>query len=403
MNYQDFLQLDGDPSTILQAYSGLCTNLLTTDPDTIRSVSKKMRLNLIDWAKLNCGVYKDYDESKIYSRADLLQKQDWYVSSLEDDSYKCHTSGSTTGDPFNYLVWKKYHNLIEDNNEYGMILDEFGIPKNDIKILVLMKIAANPIPPKGSFSMTNYGHTSHALHGHKTNTCHSIFLDFSYYQENVEKWHDDLIEFFQQHTDIDVIMSNGPIINIMLNFFRKRNFTQKLCKLLSHTTEFPRYEDFQYLKDNGYIDSYCDNMRCWDGGATFFSCKYETYHLMDNLSWTECVDNKLISTDYFSFPSPFIRYWNGDLCEIKDEYQLCACGRWYRPFKMLQNRPFALKGPTKLTQIKEQIAKLSFKHNINQVQFDGLIVNVYLNKNIGQEGVNKIKEILKDYKVTFYE
>lgn len=402
MNYQDFLQLDGDPYTILQAYSGLCTNLLTTDPDTIRSVSKKMRFNLIDWAKLNCSVYKDYDESKIYSRADLLKKQDWYVSSLEDDSYKCHTSGSTTGDPFNYLVWKKYHNLIEDNNEYGMILDEFGIPKNDIKILVLMKLGANPKPPKGSFSMTNYGHTSHALHGHKTNTCHSIFLDFSYYQEDVEKWHDDLIDFFQQHTDIDVIMSNGPMINIMLNFFRKRNFTQKLCKLLSHTGEFPRYSDFHYLKENNYIDYYCDSMRCWDGGASFFTCKYETMHLMDNLSWCWEKNNKLICSDYFSFPCPFINYWNGDLCELVDEYKLCKCGRYYRPFKMLENRPFALKGPTKLTELRQKIKELSFKNKIDQVQFENLSANLYTNGELSDDEKKILDGVLKDYKTNYF-
>ena len=123
----------------------------------------------------------------------------------------------------------------------------------------------------------------------------------------------------------------------------------------------------------------------------------------DNFSWVvEGSDNKMISTDYFNMAAPFINYWNGDLCEIGKEYQRCGCGRWYRPFKMLQNRPFALKGPTRLTEIRQQISRLDFKGKIDQVQFDGLFVNVHLNERLDEESINKIKEILSDYTVRIH-
>jgi phenylacetate-coenzyme A ligase PaaK-like adenylate-forming protein len=98
--------------------------------------------------------------------------------------------------------------------------------------------------------------------------------------------------------------------------------------------------------------------------------------------------------------APFVNYWNGDRCEIEDDYRKCGCGRWYRPFKMLQNRPFALKGPTRLTEIREQIGRLDFKGKINQVQFDGLSVNVHLNEELDRDSIDKIKEILSDYAVS---
>jgi hypothetical protein len=69
---------------------------------------------------------------------------------------------------------------------------------------------------------------------------------------------------------------------------------------------------------------------------------------------------------------------------------------------MLENRPFALKGPKKLTLIKEQISQLEFKNKINQVQFDGLDANVYLNEKIDEAHLNKIKEILSDYTLRIY-
>lgn len=69
---------------------------------------------------------------------------------------------------------------------------------------------------------------------------------------------------------------------------------------------------------------------------------------------------------------------------------------------MLENRPFALKGPTKLTEIKQQIGVLEYKNKINQVQFENLQVNIYLNQSLTANEDSILKQILKDYKVNIY-
>ena len=93
-----------------------------------------------------------------------------------------------------------------------------------------------------------------------------------------------------------------------------------------------------------WIDSSSWRRSCFWSFSILFTCKEKTYHLCDNLSWSEEIDGKLITTDYFSLPSPFIKYWNGDLCKIFDKYRRCECGRLFRNFEFVESRPFSLKG-----------------------------------------------------------
>ena len=67
-----------------------------------------------------------------------------------------------------------------------------------------------------------------------------------------------------------------------------------------------------------------DKMRCWDGGLSFFECKYGRKHINDELSIVERVDDTLVSTDLFNFNHKFIRYFNGD-CGVY-ESGTCSCG-----------------------------------------------------------------------------
>ena len=140
-------------------------------------------------------------------------------------------------------------------------------------------------------------------------------------------------------------------------------------------------------------------MRCWDGGATFFTCKFGTYHLLDNITYHKSIDNKLVTTDYFSLAAPFVNYWNGDICSIENEYLRCECGRLYRPFKMLENRPFALKGSVKLTSIKQQISQLSFKNDLIQVQFENLSVMISSSRSLETSEKDQLQDILREYQI----
>lgn len=131
-------------------------------------------------------------------------------------------------------------------------------------------------------------------------------------------------------------------------------------------------------------------MRCWDGGATFITCREGNYHILDNLSYCLDEEKKLISTDYFSFVSPFVNYWNGDYCQIDSNYKRCDCGRLFRNFKFLDSRPFAVKGES-INKIKETIINLEIKgikrvvcsltsvDIISKIEFDYEIKNKLIN------------------------
>lgn len=399
--FKSFIDSPLNGPELIQQYAPLCNSLLFENPNTIRLVVDKLQTNIMDYAGKYSLSYKNLKPDHIYDRTQLSHN-DWYVNSLSQENQIFRTSGSSSGQPFSYGVWNKYISFLEDECHYGMILDEFTIDKNKPKILMLKKLAYNP--QHSEFLHKQKGPSPYTLHTHKSINSIRYFVKFDNYMTESDAWFDKVFEHTRHLMPFDIVMITGPIMSFLVRYLKKNSITIKIAKLMSQTGEFMRDTDKQYLIDNNYTEHVCDHMRCWDGGSSFFTCKYNTYHLLDNISWTrQGPDNKLICTDYFNFSAPFIHYWNGDKCEIIDEYQQCKCGRYYRPFTMLENRPFALKGPTQLTSIKEQIGQLSFKSSINQVQFDGLEANVYLNTKIDNEGVNKIKDILKDYKVKFYE
>lgn len=68
-----------------------------------------------------------------------------------------------------------------------------------------------------------------------------------------------------------------------------------------------------------------DFMRCWDGGATFFTCQYGNRHWVDYLAPTRVEDGRLISDDLFNVVQPHLGYHNGDVVE-RVFGKLCPCG-----------------------------------------------------------------------------
>ena len=141
-------------------------------------------------------------------------------------------------------------------------------------------------------------------------------------------------------------------------------------------------------------------MRCWDGGATFFTCKHRNYHLMDNLAWCEEGPNhELICTDYFNLASPFVRYWSGDYCRIAKEYQRCECGRLYRDFEFLESRPFSLKG-TNMREIQDKIKALGIK-GIKQVRCSVHNLNVVSTRDLTDLEKNMIRSVSDKFQFEF--
>jgi hypothetical protein len=68
-----------------------------------------------------------------------------------------------------------------------------------------------------------------------------------------------------------------------------------------------------------------DAMRCWDGGATFVTCKHGSTHWIDLLCETRIERKSLICTDLFNAAQQFIEYRNGDMLS-STRHGTCKCG-----------------------------------------------------------------------------
>lgn len=376
-----------------------CKSLLYQDVDTINIITSKMKKNIEEYAKTYSDVYKNLNSKKLLTRKDFDEKELWISKKINKSRLiERRTSGSTTGVPFSFRNDSKYYTWIQNNCEFDLILKEFGLFDKPLKILNLMDYPVNP--KFDQFYLETKNFSKNKFHSFNAKEFTTFFINFSNYSNDLKGWYEKLLEFFNEHNNFDIILCAGPIVNILTKFITNSNFKIKICNLLSHTTQFPRQEDFEFLKSNENINHFCDHMRCWDGGATFFTCIHGTKHLLDNFSWVEQgPNNELISTDYLNLATPFVNYWNGDLCEIINEYVKCKCGRWYRPFNMLRNRPFSVKGPSSIINLRKQILELNFKDKIAQIQFDGLKVNIFLEEKLDENSSEILVDLFKDYEV----
>jgi len=150
--------------------------------------------------------------------------------------------------------------------------------------------------------------------------------------------------------EFDVVVSSWSTMQSYLDSGRLR----RLASLLYTSCETVDQDAARQLVDRGIVDHVCDNMRCWDGGASFFQCQFGTYHTYDWLCDMQEVDGQLSCTDYFNPAFPFIDYLNDDRCHIGTKWQQCECGRWYRNFQFFGKRPsFTLNmGERVLTSIQ---------------------------------------------------
>lgn len=364
-------------------YLNICDKILYESKSSVSEVLELVKKNIENWALANSTVYlksKDF-----YSKEDLEDKLSWYVPKLEDESFDSYTSGSTTGFHFIYRKMKSSFEKIEWDNHYDMVLDEFSIKtrpnilyffpehfeKNENDVLFCEK---TPQPYLNS-------------HGRSRNSI-VHYANFDIYKLDPLYFFSNLFEYLSKNT-IDVFFSSGPSVNSMCHYIRKLGYKNKISYLLSQTNELMIQEDARFLLENNYFDGICDHMRCWDGGASFFTCKFGNYHIMDNLSWCEEIEGKLISTDYFNFASPFIKYWNGDICSLSNNFSRCDCGRLFREFEFLENRPFSIGGVS-LEDLRIKMNELNFDC-ISQIRCYEDSINIVTNRNLLDYEKNKIE------------
>lgn len=67
-------------------------------------------------------------------------------------------------------------------------------------------------------------------------------------------------------------------------------------------------------------------MRAWDGGATFYTCRFGNKHWLNFLSDIQIDhENRLVSSDYYNLCQEFINYHNGDIVDSRPLGK-CMCG-----------------------------------------------------------------------------
>ena len=378
---------------IVDDYVPICKNLMFEDEDSVKKCTKIMADNVSLWAKKNCK--KDFGD-QIMCREDLQEKEGWYVESLANESLDTQTSGSTTGHPFAYKRWQKFFDNLEWDNHYNLVLDEFGVKENPE---VLYFFSSN-YKTNGRDFIFKSGTSELSMNNHGNNRSPNVhYVNYDMYKERQEEFFVYLFDYLKDNP-IDVFFSASPQVNSMCHYIRKFSIRHKLGFLLSQTNERLLQEDAKFLFiDNNYFEHICDHMRCWDGGASFFTCKFGNYHLMDNLSWCEDVEGKLVCTDYFSLPSPFVKYWNGDMCKIESKYKRCECGRLYREFEFLENRPFSLKGIC-MRDIKDKIKSLNI-YGIKQVRCSASFLDVVSERELSDHEKTSISSVADKFSFRF--
>ena len=376
---------------LLYDYKKFCKNLLYYDQELVVQTIDLLKKNITLWAEKNSIIYKN--KVDYISKEVLVNKKFWYVDSIEKEFRNMSTSGSTSGKPFTYLAWKPFFEFIESNNHYDMILDEFGIRKN-ADVLFFFPSSYT----KNKFITVTKDDVNFVQHHGLARKTQVHYVNNETYNKNPEELFDFLFGYLQRNK-IDVFFAPGPNINSLCHFMRKLKFKGKIASLLSNSNEMLLQADVDFLLNGKYVDNICDHMRCWDGGATFFTCKESTYHLCDNLSWSEEIDGKLITTDYFSLPSPFIKYWNGDLCKIFDKYRRCECGRLFRNFEFVESRPFSLKGLS-IEKYKKEIIESGIS-SLKQVKCSVAQIEVVTDDDLTLDEKEKIKKILDKFNVKF--
>lgn len=345
-----------------------------------------MRDRFHEYIDETCPLYTQ----DIMSKVSLLDKEKWYNKSY--DNMTNHTNG-TTGPIFQYLIWKDIYDFIERECHYKYIADEFDIHDRPI----VFNMLNNTDYPYLDTSIIDSGHSDIIINTHGiSNSYVYTAVKGSYYYNDINSHYNNIIEFLKS-TKVDIILSSGDVINSLVNYMKKTNYSGKLCTLLSNTCESYLDDDIRYISN--FVTYFCDHMRCWDGGATFFTCKYNTYHICDNLAYSRSINNKLITDDYFSVCSPFFNYWNGDYVKIDDNIQLCKCGRYYRNFEFVKSRPFTISNMNSNT-IKE-IIKSSGIHEIKIVKCDRDKITITTTKQPSQESTQKIQESLPKFKVIY--
>jgi hypothetical protein len=123
--------------------------------------------------------------------------------------------------------------------------------------------------------------------------------------------------------DVAVIMSGALLCDLLL-------WADAADVSLFRPTIFTTFEIVPPSLTDRLLRSFpdwCDYMRSWDGGLTFWRCREGRYHTMDISTILRVEsDGAAIVTDLTNHAQRFADYRTGDLVECLPEHVTCACG-----------------------------------------------------------------------------
>lgn len=364
----------------LRQYAPLAHTLNYYKPEFIKQISDYCRTEI---GKLHPHEYQFIDKRYLSGLV--------YETDLKSFS---NLSSGTSGVKFRYNIWQDTYRILESDNHYKLVAEEHYIKEPKILFCHRETIAAD----RPNEELVDVYRTDNPVLSHgfgRAAEVHHYYATQLYISDYVE-YYKRLIQYSIDN-DIDIILASGGIIASIAYVSNIINITNKICKLISNTNSAVNYAKLEYLKSNKLIGQWCDHMRCWDGGATFITCRYGTKHLLDGLSWCYSVNGKLISDDYFSVTYPFHKYWNGDFAEIDDDYQLCQCGRYYRPFTFNRPRGRAIQycDKAKLNSIATGI------DNVIRIETVGNVIRYFTSTSVDSNDKAHLRQRLPDHIILF--
>lgn len=195
-------QLDNQPIDLIR-YAKVCNELLYLPINAINLVCDKLSNNIIK----SCESSRIYSTLGIKDKKDLSNKEAWY--NRQYDSFENHTSGTTTGRCFKYLIWKDIYHLIESDCHYQLILNEFGLSK-DIKILYMHQETID----FETTELIKIDRSNNPLLSHgagKKAEIHTIIINKTYLK-NIYRYYEEIIDYIIGQK-IDVIHSKSNVIS----------------------------------------------------------------------------------------------------------------------------------------------------------------------------------------------
>ena len=263
-----------------------------------------------------CFYDKINDVWRKWDRIDLEEFRNYRISvikkSFAENYNLCVTSGSSSCKPLKY---KWGPNFIEHYNFYNKLFYE---SQNFIRVYMMPFEKNSYARHKNSI---NFGiNDGMPLNREKKMQDMHIVMNPEVLYLYMKKYGDILEDFFNKKNCI-FSFTGSPLKDEHLNLFE--NYEMK-CK---------------------------DHMRCWNGGATYFTCKFFNKHWLDISSIVEIENQNLISTDLWNSAQQFIKYKNNDRL-ISEKLGPCDCGlltykiTWFENPKYftVKNRQFSYEG-----------------------------------------------------------